>query len=120
MFFMMGIYPKQKQLDYDQMIVCTRCGQYGHYIVYMSYTVFSLFFIPIFKWNKKYYVQTSCCQTIYELDQEIGKQIEQGINISIQEKDLTILSKNTIRVCPNCGYHTEQDFEYCPKCGTKL
>ena len=29
-----------------------------------AYTVLSLFFIPIFKWGRKYYVQTSCCRCV--------------------------------------------------------
>lgn len=120
MFFIMGINTKQEQLDYNQMIVCSRCGQYGRYVVYMTYTVLSLFFIPVFKWGKKYYVQTSCCNTTYELNSEVGKQIERKEAVTIQESDLRILSQNNIKVCSNCGYHTDQDFEYCPKCGTKL
>ena len=120
MFFMMGINTKQDQLEYNHMMICTRCGQYGRYIVYMTYTVLYLFFIPVFKWNKKYYVQTSCCQTMYELNSEIGKQIENHVNIEIKPEHLHMLSQNNIKVCSCCGYHTEQDFEYCPKCGNKL
>lgn len=32
-----------------------------------------MFFIPCIKWNKHYYVRTSCCNTLYELDPEMGK-----------------------------------------------
>ena len=34
-----------------------------------------MFFIPCIKWNKHYYVRTSCCNTLYELDPEMGKAI---------------------------------------------
>ena len=60
MFFMMGITPGEKQLNYDQMIICNQCGSYGRYQVWMTWTCLSLFFIPVFKWNKHFYVRTTC------------------------------------------------------------
>ena len=72
MFFMMGITDGRKQLDFTQMVICGVCGKYGRYQVFMTYTVLSLFFIPCFKWNRHYYVQMSCCNTLYELDPEMG------------------------------------------------
>ena len=72
MFFMMGITDGRKQLDFTQTVICGVCGKYGRYQVFMTYTVLSLFFIPCFKWNRHYYVQMSCCNTLYELDPEVG------------------------------------------------
>ena len=43
----------------------------------------SLFFIPTIKWNRRYYVRTSCCGRIYELDPQIGKRIERGERVEI-------------------------------------
>ena len=50
----------------------------------MISTVLSLFFIPTFKWNRRYYVQTTCCGTTYELNPEIGMQIARGENVEIK------------------------------------
>ena len=30
MFFIMGVSQGQKKLNFDQLIVCGRCGRYGH------------------------------------------------------------------------------------------
>lgn len=120
MFIMMGINSQSKELNFNQMVICDGCGSYGRYIVYMTYTVFSLFFIPIFKWNKQYFVKMSCCDTIYQLNNNVGKEIEYGNNITIQQSDLTLLNKTKNTYCPNCGYVLNNDFEYCPKCGIKL
>ena len=121
MFFMMGITDGRKDLDFNQQIICSQCGRYGRYQVYMTYMVLSLFFIPCFKWNKRYYVQTSCCNTTYELDPEIGKRIARGEDIEILPEHLTRLNRggcnNGYKRCSNCGYETREDFEYCPKCG---
>ena len=84
MFFMMGITDGRKDLDFSQQMICNVCGRYGRYQVFMTYTVLSLFFIPCFKWNKHYYVTTSCCGSMYELDSEIGKEIERESSVEIR------------------------------------
>ena len=88
MFFMMGITDGRKNLDYNQTEICSVCGRYGRFQVFMTYTVLSLFFIPCFKWNRHYYVQTSCCHTLYELDREIGRRIERGEDVRILPEHL--------------------------------
>ena len=91
---------------------------------YDSY--FSLFFIPIIKWNRHYYVQMSCCSTVYELDPEVGKRLGHGEQADITETDLTLVQAGrrtsgwNRKHCEACGYETEEDFEYCPKCGRKF
>jgi len=122
MFFMMGITDGRKAFEYSRMIICDACGAYGRYSVFMTYTVLSLFFIPCFKWNKKYFVQTSCCGSLYALDSEIGAQIARGEDIEIRSEHLTLihLKQKIHQKCGNCGYETDQDFDFCPKCGKQL
>ena len=120
MFFMMGIMDGRKNIDFNQTIICDRCGKYGRYQVFMLYTVLSLFFIPVFKWNKRYYVQTSCCNTVYELDTEIGRQIASGQDVEILPHHLNCVGGNFYKSCSNCGFETSEDFEFCPKCGRKF
>ena len=122
MFFVMGITDGRKEFDFVQTIICNICGAYGRYNVFMTYTVLSLFFIPIFKWNRRYYVKSSCCNTCYELDPEIGKRIAAGEDITITESMLTRANQgyNAYRRCMNCGFTTTEDFDFCPKCGNRL
>ena len=127
MFFMMGITDGRKDLDYNQTEICGVCGRYGRFQVFMTYTVLSLFFIPCFKWNRHYYVQTSCCNTLYELDREIGRRIERGEDVRILPEHLQKVGNGRsgycyggYKRCPNCGYETTEDFVFCPKCGTRL
>ena len=124
MFFIMGIDPRQKLLQYHSPVfVCDRCGQYGRYEVIMQYMCFSLFFIPIIKWNKKYIVKTSCCNGLYELDPAIGQAIARGNEVEIRPEHLVALdarSQQTSRRCTNCGFMTTEDFRYCPNCGTQF
>lgn len=123
MFFMMGITQGRKDFDYNQMIICNHCGSYGRYRVFMTYMCLSLFFIPCFKWNKQYFVQSTCCNTVYALDPEIGRAIARGENVEIRPEHLTEVqagSRSTYKRCSNCGFETQEDFEYCPKCGRRF
>ena len=56
MFFIGGISSGVKPLEYLKTVICGRCGAYGRYQVYMTYMYFSFFFIPIFKWNRRFFV----------------------------------------------------------------
>ena len=122
MFFIMGITDGRKDFDFSQTVICDNCGKYGRFQVFMIYTVLSLFFIPTFKWNRRYYVQMSCCGTVYELDPEIGKRIASGEELQIKSQDLTKVSQGRgfLMRCSNCGYETAEDFDYCPKCGVRF
>ena len=60
MIFIGGIGHGQKEIPYGQpAALCAICGGYGRYQVIMAYTYFSFFFIPLSKWNRRYYVKTT-------------------------------------------------------------
>ncbi|MCI9360162.1 MAG: zinc ribbon domain-containing protein [Hungatella sp.] len=145
MFFIIGINSGQKELPFHQLVVCGVCEGYGRYQVFMTYTSLSLFFIPILKWGRRYYVTMSCCGSMYELAPEVGKRIAKGEQAEIYPADLTLVKRGRRQawapdsgygdsqedcgpakaaggkhVCENCGYETSEDFSYCPKCGEKL
>lgn len=120
MFFIFGISTKEKEIDFSQTIVCSNCGSYGRLEAFMTYSYFSLFFIPIFKWNKKYYIRSTCCGSIYSIDKDLGRDIEIGQRSSIDESDLHPINVNHQKNCSNCSYPIEDNFEYCPRCGEKL
>jgi hypothetical protein len=105
-FFIAGINQKREQLDYYEPILCSSCIKYGRYEAYMEYSVFSLFFIPLFKFNKKYYVRTTCCNSLYIItNKEKGLMMErgQGHNVFLKVKDIKLLSKGICAsTCPNC------------------
>ena len=122
MFFMMGVTQKREDLDFVQMVICDVCGAYGRYDVYVVYSVLSLFFLPVYKWNRRYYVEMSCCHSLYELNSEIGRGIENGTVSAINEDDLVLIRGNRsfYKKCSYCGYETEEDFDFCPKCGNRF
>ena len=122
MFFMMGVTQKREDLDFVQMVTCDVCGAYGRYDVYVVYSVLSLFFLPVYKWNRRYYVEMSCCHSLYELNSEVGRGIENGTVSAIDENDLVLIrgNRSSCKRCEHCGYETEADFDFCPKCGNRF
>lgn len=134
MIFIGGISSAVKQLNYVRTVICGRCGRYGRYRVFMTYTYFSLFFLPVFKWNRCFYVEMSCCGSVYELDYELGMRLLRGEEAEIREEDLTFVRAGTggadislperepaeERVCPGCGREVEEEYSYCPYCGRRL
>lgn len=120
MFFIFGISKKEKELDFSQTTICKTCSSYGRLEAFMTYSYFSLFFIPILKWNKKYYIRSTCCGSLYSIDKDLGMDIERGQRTSISESDLHPININNQKLCSNCNYPIERDFEYCPRCGEKI
>lgn len=125
MFFIMGIDPREKKIPYNELMICSQCGKYGRYEVVMRYMCFSLFFIPLIKWNKQFYVRSSCCGTVYALDPEIGRALMKGVELEIKPEHLQKVSGatehgQTVKRCSACGYQTNEEFQYCPKCGQPL
>lgn len=112
MFFIFGISSKEKDLDFSQTTICKTCGSYGRLEAFMTYTYFSLFFIPIIKWNKKYFIRSTCCGTIYSIEEELGKSIERGRNVIIEDSDLININRNYEKElhCKNCGRKIEESF----------
>ncbi len=122
MIFIGGIATGRKDFDFRQTMICKKCGRYSSISVFMVYTYFSFFFIPLFKWGKKYYAVSNCCGTVFSIHQDLGRSIEHGEAVEIREEDLEIVGANAAHTahCPDCGYSLTPEFEYCPKCGRKL
>ena len=59
-------------------------------------------------------MKRNCCNTLYELDPEIGKRIARGEELEIMPDNLTKVNiqgyANTYKKCSNCGYETREDF----------
>jgi RNA polymerase subunit RPABC4/transcription elongation factor Spt4 len=122
MFLVIGIDRGQKRLDFDQTVICPSCGKFGRLEVYAAYMCFSLFFIPLFKWRKEYFVRSACCGTVYAISKELGKSIEKGERAELSPADLRAMNEGSRkRICAVCGYETEDEaFRFCPVCGSKL
>jgi len=121
MFFIgiFGVNTKTEPVKTETAVICPLCERYGRYEVLKAYTYFHIFFIPIWRWNKRYYIKTHCCDVFSEIDRETGERIEAGEAVEI-EKEQILDAYISIRICPNCHTKVEPNFQYCPHCGTRL
>ena len=112
MFFVMGMDDKQKilkEVNYN----CNCTNNKG--IVILEERRFSLFFFPIFSWNKKYYLECKKCHSIYKIKLEFINEILKKEEVF--ENYLEMVTGKEI--CKNCGQEMEKNYRYCPYCGNK-
>jgi hypothetical protein len=123
MIFIGGVSSKQEKLDFGQSILCSSCSRFGTLEVYIEYMYLSIFFIPVMKWNRRYYVRSTCCGSLYGLNGELGERIRKGEHVELAESDLQLVRQGQaggISRCPRCGFELEGDFRFCPNCGSPL
>ncbi|NLG82017.1 MAG: zinc ribbon domain-containing protein [Bacilli bacterium] len=116
-----GIQDKEKLLGTTSNIICPQCSEVTSGEVYKTYRYFHLFLIPIIKWNKKYYVKTDCCNRVFELNPEVGKQYEHDPDVVINKGDLEpIALYANMKYCEHCKANVPYEYQYCPYCGKEL
>ena len=120
MFFIgiFGIESKSKVLKTNLTIKCPFCNDDNGTEVIKSYRYFHAFFIPLWRWDIKYFIKTQCCRKLCSLVQEIGCKIENGEDVTIENKHFNCndYEKN----CPNCTSILDYNFRYCPYCGNDV
>lgn len=131
MFFIgiFGIENKDKEVKDLNNLTCKKCNSTIKGKLIKNFDFFHFFFIPIFKWNEKYYVLCNRCKCLYSIPKEKGKAIEKGEEVNITYWDLQeVYSDNNInfnnrydmKICPNCGEQVKRHFKYCPYCGKEV
>lgn len=91
MIFIGGISDQIKELFYGKKLYCAYCGRKETVTVLMYYLYFSFFFIPLFRWNRQFFVEFRDCGRRYRLRKEVGMRILRGEDTEITESDLTPL-----------------------------
>lgn len=120
MFFIgiFGVQNKERSIrEYDN-IICPECSRLSRAELFETYTYFHLFFIPLFKWNKKYYVKLRCCNIVYIVDDDYISELKKSHDIDFRR--LKKIQESEHNYCNNCGNIVDPRFSYCPFCGQKL
>lgn len=119
MFFIFGVNTKEKKVREWQM-TCPECEQKATFTLYVRYSYFSLFFIPIIKWGYEFWVVNSCCNDVYTISKDLGKECMWDEDEPIRAKDLKLVQKTTRYHCKWCGAKLDRLSRYCPECGKEL
>ncbi|WAM33922.1 zinc ribbon domain-containing protein [Caldicellulosiruptor morganii] len=132
MFFIgiFGIEEKAKAIRQMDVEACPFCGRKGTHTLLKVYNYLHFFFIPVFRWNTRYFIQTGCCSKIYIItNPELARNLEHGANEIISLADVELFrdlrtaadySNINSDFCPDCGNRVSKHFLYCPYCGRKL
>ncbi len=121
MFFIISVMPEEKRLDFEEAIICDHCGKYGRYHVDVTSNCLRLFFLPVFRWNKRYIVKTTCCDAVYALEPEDGKRLERGEISTLKDIPMEpLFSHGYERRCNRCGHIVDDEYSFCPYCGEHL
>jgi predicted RNA-binding Zn-ribbon protein involved in translation (DUF1610 family) len=125
MFFVgiFGIESKEKDIKTFGSVVCPDCGRMSTAALFMRYTFFHIFFIPTFRWNRRYFIKLRCCGALYEVPADYAEALKNEDYI-----DFSRLKKvsggfggynDFFAVCASCGKSFDKSFPYCPYCGAK-
>ncbi len=112
MIFIMDVVPMIKVLLKAQN-KCHTCDCMGEIELIRICQCFRLFFIPLFKWHKKYYLKHSCGAQI-EITEEVAMHIVTG---QVDLSSMYFSHKVDQNVCTHCGQPLKEGFAYCPYCG---
>jgi uncharacterized C2H2 Zn-finger protein len=127
MFFIgiFGIEEKDAELRVFTNIVCPACGRLSSAALILHYTYFHFFFIPTFRWNRRYFLKLRCCGAVYEAPEDYAKELKAGGTV-----DFSRLKKvsggfggdygDFYARCPSCGRTFDKSYSFCPYCGTKI
>ena len=125
MFFIgvFGISSKQKKLSETGSVICYSCGALSRANLVLSYSYFHIFFIPVFRWNKRYLLTMRCCGAVYEADKDYARVLQdtEKIDFSRLKKVSDGFSgfHSFYAKCQNCGKNIDCGFSWCPHCGAK-
>lgn len=120
MIFISGISTREKDLDFSTSIICPVCQAWGRLEAFMTYTSFSLFFIPIINWNKRYFLRSTCCNSLFSLGDNLGSNLEKSRPIDLGPEDLNIVSRGFREDrCESCNKLLDSHYDYCPYCGRR-
>lgn len=122
MFFIIGVTSGTNNLGTRRCGRFSCCGTYGVMAaVTCAYQQFTFFFLPLFRFGKRYFVSCPNCGAVYEISKDEGRRIEHDFTAEINpDKIVRVVSGRAVKFCPNCGAQVNSDCRYCPNCGAKL
>ena len=118
MFFLFGVVSGMRDLgERSCMLPC--CGMVRA-VLTCSFHQFTLFFVPLFRFQKRYFLTCPRCGSIYALSKEEGRRLERDPHAQADPTALSFLRQSGRRCCPHCGCNVEANSRYGPQCGAFL
>ena len=81
---------------------------------------FLLFFLPLFRFGKRYFISCPKCGAVYEISKAEGRRLEKDSSAQVDPGQIYRMVGRTAHYCPNCGAEVAPGSHFCPHCGGKL
>lgn len=121
MFFFFAITSSTDELGMRRCNYFPCCGVTGSMAAVTCVSQrFILFFIPLFRFGKRYFLSCPGCGTVYEISKDEGRRLEQDPSAEIDPSKIFRMVGQTIKYCPGCGADIRPGSRYCSRCGRKL
>lgn len=121
MFFIIGVTSGSAKLGIRNCGYFPCCSLSGSAaMVTCVYQQFTLFFLPLFRFGKRYFISCPGCGAVYEISREEGKRVERDPGTVVDPNRIHRVAGRSARFCPNCGSQVNPDSRYCPYCGAKM
>lgn len=120
MFLFFGTSFKEDTIREFTNVVCPVCGAMTMATLVYSYSYFHLFFIPLFRFSKRYTVRLRCCGAVFEATREQFEQMKNGVAPEFSSMTRADRGGGNGRRCPGCGADVDPRYVYCPFCGMKM
>ena len=123
MFFVGGAGNQSKDLGRRTVQQCPGCGSFLGLELIRTNGYIHLFFIPVFRYDVRYYLTCPSCGRTYELSREDGRALEQNPDLALPADRLIPTGNRPFsqtRFCPSCGAQTGPGDRFCRHCGHPL
>lgn len=121
MFFIIGITSGSAEIGMRGCGWFPCCGTGGKTAaVTCAFRQFTFFFLPLFRFGKRYFVSCPDCGAVYEIERDEGRRVERDPSAVIRTEAVRRVAGRAARFCPSCGAQVDPSCRYCPSCGTKL
>ena len=123
MFLIMGIQDKTKAELHSNALPCHVCDGDRGFELYNKYNYFHIFFLPVWTWGHSFSVKCSRCGSFYYVKEESQLKAKNSeVNFTYWDLEPANIHQHgsVQKKCSQCGFDLEDDFEFCPKCGTSV
>ncbi len=118
MFFIgiFGVQDRKKKLGEPQG-ACGACRTENLDLV-KTERIFHIFFLPVFHWNRRFYLVCPSCGHWAEIGEERAERLMNGDPVG--PWDMPQVPERKERRCTACGHLAQDGDRFCAKCGREL